>query len=126
MLHVSSLTSSHILVIEPNTKLETPYEYLHHYGSITRVTTIEKGMKEIIRNIPSLVFISASIEPSDSYRVLDVLKDVSRYTIIPIIIVVDLNQEISFVLGTSWGGKIAIIDNYIPKRDLISTISRVS
>jgi hypothetical protein len=115
-----------ILIVEPNELLESPYKYLDDLGPVNRVPTIGAGMKEVIWNVPGMVFLSASIEPKKSLVFLDTLKDASRFSLIPLIIVIDLTKEISSVLGTSWGGKIAVVDAYIPQKDLISTISRIS
>jgi hypothetical protein len=118
--------STLILVVEPNELLQTPYKYLDDLGTVSRVPTIGAALKEVIWNVPTIVFLSASIEPKKSLLFLDTLKDASRFSLIPLVVVVDISREISNVLGTSWGGKIAVIDCYISKRDLISTISRIS
>lgn len=115
-----------ILIVEPNELLQTPYTHLEELGTVRRVPTIGSALKEIIWNPPSLVFLSASIEPKKSLVLLDTLKDASRFSLIPLIIVVDLSKEISSILGTSWGGKIAVVDCHILKKDLISTISRIA
>lgn len=115
-----------ILIVEPNELLKTPYTHLDNLGTIHRVPTVGAAIKEIVWNVPAMVFLSASIDPKKSLVLLDTLKDASRYSLIPLIIVIDLTKEISMVLGTSWGGKIAVVDAYIPRKDLISTISRIS
>ncbi len=123
---MSRHSSDTILIIEPNELLEFPYYYLNRLGTVRRVPTVGAALKEAIWNVPQMVFLSASIDPKKVLVLLDTLKDASRYTLIPLIIVVDLSKEISQILGTSWGGKIAVIDSHIPKKDLISTISRVA
>jgi DNA-binding response OmpR family regulator len=115
-----------ILIVEPNELLEFPYLYLENLGTVKRVATVGAALKEIVWNVPSLVFLSASIDPKKSLTLLDTLKDAARFSLIPLIIVVDWSKEISMILGTSWGGKIAVVDIHIPKKDLISTISRVA
>ncbi len=114
------------LVVEPNELLRTPYEHLSSIGTIKRVPSIGSAIKEVVWNIPSIVFLSASINPKRSLIFLDTLKDASRCSLIPIIVVVDLSKEISFVLGTTWGGKIAVVDCFISKRDLVNTIARIA
>jgi hypothetical protein len=125
-MYTTNQLSTMILIVEPNELLELPYKYLYDLGTVTRVPTIGAALKEVIWNVPSIVFLSASIEPKKSLTFLDTLKDSSRYSLIPLIIVVDVSHELSTVLGTSWGGKIAVVDCFIPKRDLISAISRIS
>ncbi len=115
-----------ILIVEPNELLKTPYGHLSNLGTVHRVPTVGAAIREIVWNVPAIVFLSASIDPKKSLVLLDTLKDASRYSLIPLIIVVDLTKEISTVLGTSWGGKIAVVDSYIPRKDLISIISRIS
>ena len=118
--------SDTILIVEPNEMLEFPYFFLEHLGTVKRVPTIGAALKEVIWNAPSLVFLSASFDPKKSLLLLDTLKDASRFSLIPLIIVVDLTKELSTVLGTSWGGRIAVVDAHISKKDLISTISRIT
>jgi len=122
---MSSKQSDTILIIEPNELLEFPYIYLEQLGTVRRLSTIGEALKEVVWNTPTMVFLSASIEPKKVLVLLDTLKDASHYSLIPLIIVVDLSKEISSVLGTSWGGKIAVVDSHIPKKDLIATITRV-
>jgi len=122
---MSSKQSDTILIIEPNELLEFPYIYLEQLGTVRRLSTIGEALKEVVWNTPTMVFLSASIEPKKVLVLLDTLKDASHYSLIPLIIVVDLTKEISSVLGTSWGGKIAVVDSHIPKKDLIATITRV-
>ena len=114
-----------VLIVEPNRKLILLYKYLSHSRKITRVSTVEQALRKLAETNPSIVFLSASFSASKSVRFLGSLKNFSSASLIPIIIVVDLSHRVNFVPGTSWGGKIAVIDSFASKRELASTLDRV-
>lgn len=115
-----------VLIIEPNESLQNPYAYVRGFYDIRRVSSIETAIIEIHIKPPELVLLSASFAPERTLKVLEVLKEVSVFTVIPLLIIVDLSYRISTVLGTSWDGKIAVVDSSIPKKDFFSTIQRIT
>jgi len=114
-----------ILIVEPNKNLIVPYSYLPGSFKFVRVYSTQLGLRELTKITPDMVFLSGSFSASKTVRFLEALKNSSRSDLIPLIIVVDLSHRLNFVPGTSWGGKIAIIDSFISKKEFRSTISRV-
>lgn len=115
-----------ILVVEPNATLQTPYIFIPEPRDVRRVSTIERAIQEIIMKPPDMVFLSASFPAEGAVRFLDELKDISIFHIIPIVVVVDLSCRMSTILGTSWGGRIAVVDSRVPRSDFFATIQRVT
>lgn len=115
-----------VLIIEPNASLETPYKFLNGIWDVRRVNSIEEALLEVEVKPPELVLLSASFAPKHSLRLLEMLREVSVFRIIPLLVVVDLSFRISAVLGLSWGDKIAVIDTAIPKKDFFSILQRIT
>jgi len=120
------LSDTIVLIIEPNDSLKKPYTFMYGVYDIRRVSSIARAITEVHLKPPELVLLSASFTPVSTLKLLEVLKEVSVFTIIPLLIIVDLSYRISTVLGISWGGKIAVVDYNIPKKDLFSTIKRIT
>ena len=114
-----------ILIIEPNKKLVMPYGHLLHSFVIFRVPTIELALQKLSPSHPGLVFLSASFSASKSIKFLEAFKNFSQPSLIPLIIIVDLSHRLNFVPGTSWAGKIAVLDSFVSKKELLSTLHRV-
>ena len=114
-----------ISIVEPNKKLITPYNYLTSLYSISRVSTIDQALLKLTKINPGIIFLSASFSASKSVRFLESLNNFSEGSLIPVVIVVDLSNRINFVPGTTWGGKIAVIDSCASKRELTSTLDRI-
>ncbi len=114
-----------VLIIEPNRQLVMPYGHLPNSYIVNRFPTVELALVELTNTDPDIVFLSASFSPSKSVRFLEALKNFSKTKLIPLLIVVDLSHRLNFVPGTSWGGKIAVLDSFASKRELYSTLDRV-
>ena len=114
-----------VSIIEPNKKLIIPYNHLPRSYDIFRVSTIDQALLKLAKVNPGIVFLSASFSALKSVSFLESLKNFSEDSLIPVIIVVDLSNRINFVPGTTWGGKIAVIDSCASKRELTSTLDRV-
>ncbi|HJZ24156.1 MAG TPA: hypothetical protein VJ201_06900 [Candidatus Babeliales bacterium] len=121
---MSKFPLSNILVMEPNDDLDTPYRFLDNV-TLTRVSTIERGLKYLTQQYPDMVFISASFSVQRILSFLDTLKNASRSRLIPIVMVVDLSHKISNIPGTTWGGKIGILTSLVSRSEYNSTIHRV-
>lgn len=115
-----------VLIIEPNESLQTPYKYVRGVYDTRRVSSIETAITQIHTKPPELVLLSASFAPGSTLKILEVLKEVSVFNVIPLLIIVDLSYRINTVLGISWDGKIAVIDSNTPKKDFFSTIQRIA
>jgi len=122
---MSARTNLAILIVEPNKKLALPYEYLAGSYKLTRTDSIELALSKLSDVNPDLVFLSATFSISKSIKFLEALKNFSQFNLIPLIIVVDFSHPLSFVPGTSWGGKIAVLDSFVSQKELFSTMSRV-
>jgi DNA-binding response OmpR family regulator len=120
------LSDTIVLIIEPNSAIQSPYTFISELYDIRRVSTIEFAIQEIYMKPPDIVFLSASFPPHRLVVLLDELKNVSVFQIIPLVIVVDLSSRISTVLGLTWGDKIAIVDSRIPPDDFFAAIRRVN
>jgi len=110
--------------MEPNDDLDTPYKFIDNV-TLTRVSTIERGLKYLTQQYPDMVFISASFSVQRILSFLDTLKNASRSRLIPIVMVVDLSHKISNIPGTTWGGKIGILTSLVSRSEYNSTIHRV-
>lgn len=98
-----------ILILEPKRALSLPYQHLQNKYQLNRVQTIEAGLKQISKTTPQLIILSASYSASKTLYFLESLKNLSQQRLIPILILVDLNQPVSQILGTSWGEHLAIL-----------------
>lgn len=114
-----------VLIVEPNKKLVTPFSYLPDSYKIARLLTVEQALQKLVEVNPSMVFLSASFSTSKSLKLLEALKNFFKDNLVALIILVDLSHRVNFVPGTSWGGKIAVIDSFASKRELRSTLDRV-
>lgn len=114
-----------VLIVEPNHSLVEPYCHLPRSYQTFRAASIEQALAKLIDHSPDLVFLSASFAPSKSLLFLEALKNGCLCSLIPLIMVVDLSHRISFLPGTSWGGKFAIIDSSVSQEELYSTLKRV-
>lgn len=122
---MAARTSLTILIVEPNKKLVLPYDHLPDSYKVTRTASIELALSKLSDVNPDLVFLSATFSISKSVKFLEALKNFSQFNLTPLIIVVDFSHPLNFVPGTSWGGKIAVLDSLVSQKELLSTMSRV-
>ncbi len=115
-------TTSTILILEPNSKLKSPYQHLASHYQLQRLPTIEAGLKQIAQQTPALIILSASYSASKTVYFLESLKNLQHYQLIPILIVVDLNQPVSQILGTSWGDQLAVLASNAPAQLTLQTV----
>lgn len=117
--------STSVLIIEPNTDLLYPYKYLPRSYSITRISSVDHSEKPFSTLSPTLILVSASLGPTDQLCILDRVKRHVKKEFPSIIIVVDLQNPLSFIIGTSWAGHLAVIDSHISPQEFFSTLTRV-
>lgn len=113
------------LIFEPNRNLIVPYSFLDESYSIIRKDNLREGLKAFYTNPIDIVFISASFKPNRSLNILEAVKNKSKVRLIPIIFVVDLSNSLNFIPGTSWGGKIGIIDSFANEAQFVVTTDRI-
>lgn len=121
---MTALPKFNIIVIEPNTKLLFPYHFLYTQD-IIRFSSIKPAMDAYLKNVPNLIFCSASFSPEQHLQFLEFLKNTTNHDFIPLILVVDLTNRINFIPGITWGNNIGVIDTRISKYELDLTIKRV-
>lgn len=114
-----------VLIIEPNKNLTKPYSYLSKGWFVTRLTTNNLTSNSLKKINPDMVFLSASLPPLKSLKFLETLKDFDDSKLTPLIIVVDLSHRLNFVPGTSWGGRIGVLDSFSSKKEFFATITRI-
>ena len=114
-----------ILIIEPNETLTHPYVFLPSGFILHRVPYLDEAEEKIKEEIPSLILISASFPPSSTVEFLEFVKNKFAKKITSVIFIVDLSHRINFIPGTSWGGKIAVVDNGVDPMSFFSTVIRL-
>ncbi len=111
-----------ILIIEPNPQLVTPYSLLtgiyHRPLSLSRVDSLADARKSFDELHPSIVLMSCSFAANDALDMLEYIRLHMIGEIIPLIWVVDLCQPLSQVLGTAWGGKVAVLSSVADIREV--------
>lgn len=113
------------LVIEPNTQLQVPYKYLDTNYSVHRVSSLRQA-HHLLRSIPfDLVLISASLQPLHSLRILEILKEQAKDQLPPVVFVIDFTNRINCLPGTTWLGKIAVVDNFANEDQFVGALDRV-
>ena len=113
------------LIIEPNESLNVPYSYLDDTFQYDRCASVENGLQLLAQKHPDLVLVSASFSLSKTHRLLDALKNKSATSLIPVIVVVDLANKSSTVLGTTWGNKYGVTTSISTVKELNAILDRV-
>lgn len=116
-------TSSTILIVEPNLDLQKPYAFLDTKNfKITKVSDIVTANDELQKQDFSLVFLSCSFSNKKILNFLESLKLASKNQIIPLILIVDLNQPYSIVPGLNWDQKIAVLSSQSSAEELMTIL----
>lgn len=113
------------LIIEPSRTISQPYNHIPASYDITRVTTLKTAFEQLLDNMPSLVFLSASFSTHKTLDFMNELKMTSRIKLIPLLMVVDLTNRINIIPGTFWGSKFGIVHSLSSKQEVESTLLRV-
>lgn len=114
-----------VFILELNENLTVPYKYLPSDSSIFRTSSIKKSLKHLVQTTPDIVFLSASYEAEESIEFLEALKNASFNQLIPLVVVVDLSHPINFIPGTTWGGRLAVIDSQANPKELYEILERI-
>lgn len=114
-----------VFILELNENLSIPYKYLPSDTSVFRTTSIKKALKHLAQITPDVVFLSASYEAEECIGFLEALKNASFNQLIPLIVVVDLSHPINFIPGTTWGGRLAVIDSQANPKELYEILERI-
>ncbi len=102
-----------------------PYIYLERSFHLMRATSISQASQLLVAETPDLVLCSASPPAEYILAFLERIKTHSTKYLIPLIMVVDLNQKVSQILGTTWGGQIGILTSLASPAEIHSTLKRI-
>lgn len=119
-------TRRSILIVEPNLDLEKPYAFLDpKVFMITRVSNVLAASDESQKQDFNLVFLSCSFSNKKILNFLESLKQISKKQVIPLLLVVDLNQPYSIVPGLTWDQKIAVLSSQSLEEELLAHLHRL-
>jgi hypothetical protein len=117
----------HVLAIEPNKQLVQPYAHFELFAEVLRVESLEQAALELEKVPgPDIILMSASFSPERGLKLMEMIKQACRDQVVPLIMVVNLAQPLSFMPGTTWGSKFGIIHSLSSVFEVISTVERVT
>jgi len=120
---LSDSTPPAILIVEPNLNLQKPYVFLDSKNfKITRVSDILIASNELQKQDFNFVFLSCSFSNKKILNFLESVKLASKKQIIPLLLVVDLNQPYSIVPGLNWDQKIAVLSSQSFEEELTTIL----
>lgn len=114
-----------ILIIEPNAQMTKPYVFIPSSWEIVRVESLETAFEQIVDQPPTLVTLSLSFPKHDILDYLQELRFSSREVLVPLILVIDLGQPLTFVPGTFWGGQLGILHSLSGADEVAATLARL-
>lgn len=122
---ISSKTTS-ILIVDPQQTLAKPYDFLPA-ATVTHVTSIPQAAQYLHDQTPDLVVASASFSPNQMIQLMEALKEAAshRSFLIPLVLMVDLENRINFVPGTHWGQKFGILCSISSQDEVNAVLKRV-
>lgn len=117
----------HLLIIEPNAQLFSPYTSLPFSYEVSRVSSLDQAAASFLTLEPELIMISASFAPNAIITFLEKVKNESIEIdqLIPVIFVVDLSHQLNFIPGTTWGSQIGILHSLSSPPELYATLQRI-
>ena len=120
---MSDLTPSiQVLVVEPNQALTTPYQFFPKEYKLDRAKTIKQATDLLANNTYQLFSISSSFSAENQLILLNSFKHQFKKQVIPLLVVINLSQPISSVVGTNWSNKIAFLANNASSKLTLSTL----
>ncbi len=115
-----------ILIIEPNSNLDQPYAFFDKkIFELTRCSNPNLAREYLGQKKFSLVCLSCSFSNKKMLNLLELIKDASQTSIIPIILVVDLQKPYSIVPGLTWNGQLAVLSSVSTNQDLQLQLSKL-
>jgi PleD family two-component response regulator len=76
------------------------------------------ALEKCSQKVPDLVLISSHFSVTDSLKLLETLKNRSVKKLVPIIFVVDFNQRIIILPGTTWAGQIGLLHPFSSEAEI--------
>lgn len=119
----------HIVIAEPNPVLKTPYHDLARWGTAHRFETLEAAAAWITDDEnpeTKLICISTSFRLARIVGFLQIIKTTFLNDIVPLVLVIDLGQRISFVPGTEWAQQIGILHSLSSVEEVRETLQRIT
>ena len=116
---------SRLLIIEPNSELTSPYQFFPNNFDIIRLTSTKTAFEKLASQDFSLFVVSTSFSPEKLTILLEALKNQFTDRVIPLLLVVDLNQPLSCVPGTYWGGKLGLLPSNATKQQTLLTLDTI-
>jgi hypothetical protein len=114
-----------LLIIEPNQELTSPYKFFPDNFNIIRLTSTKTAFQKLANQNFSLFVVSTSFSPEKLTTLLEALKNQFTDCVIPLLLVVDLNQPLSCVPGTYWGGKLGLLSSNATKQQTLLTLDTI-
>lgn len=115
-----------ILIIEPNTNLASPYQFLNQNNyQLIKAASLELALNQLKDKLPNLIILSTSFSANKTLHFLESVKNLCTKQLIPLILVVDLNQPVSQILGTHWADKLAILHSASSKQETLASVERL-
>ncbi len=124
-----TLHNLHILIVDPDSKLEQPYVWFEQVvpeSSVTHLPTIELALDKLPTVNPDIVCISASFSAAKTVQLLEAIKQATTTHIIPVCFVVNWQQRLSTIPGTTWGNKVGLLHTLSSADEVRSTLERIS
>lgn len=124
---MTPLDSISTLVIEPNTRLTNPYNSLPFTYQVSRFPSLEQATKSFLTIQPQLILLSSSFPPAHIITFLEKVKNESLAIeeLIPVIFVIDLENRLNFVPGTTWGKQFGLLHSLSSPTEIFATLERV-
>ncbi len=117
--------SQSALVVEPNDDVVLPYRFLENSFLVRRVRKIEVGIQYFKKNSVDILLLSASFSSEETLEMLEVVKNLSTQGLIPLVIVLDWTNPVNFVAGTTWTGKIGVLDSFANEDQFKAVVDRI-
>lgn len=124
---MSALKPNTILIIEPRKELAQPYAYLPQESQLVHLRSTQKAVQYLQDKKPDLVVISASYSPKLVFHLLEAIKETSSagQFLIPVVMMVDLEAENSYIPGTRWGEKLGLLYSLSTAKEVEVMLNKV-
>jgi PleD family two-component response regulator len=93
--------------------------------SITTVNTTESAQLQLAKSEWDGVIMSTQLSPHKQLELLEIVKTKCRERIIPVIYLIDLQNRLTTILGTSWGDTLGIFHSLSSEAEVASTLKRL-
>ncbi len=117
--------TSQLLIVEPNRKLQQPFAAIDpKQWTVTRVANLAALELALGQQQFDVVMLSCSFSAQKSLAILQLLNQQQLKRAVALVLVVDLNQRYSLVLGTKWAKQIGILSSESTAAEVNTTLAR--